>query len=108
MTLEEYQKGAEKTALYPEVYRVLYPALGLVGEAGEVANKVKAIFRDHEGTLPPDLRGALLNELGDVLWYVALLARDLGAFLEAVAEGNLGKLASRKARRALKGSGDDR
>lgn len=108
MTLEEYQKEAEKTAFYPEVYRVLYPALGLVGEAGEVANKVKKILRDHEGALPPDLREALLDELGDVLWYAALLARDLGASLEAVAEGNLRKLASRKARGALKGSGDDR
>jgi NTP pyrophosphatase (non-canonical NTP hydrolase) len=108
MTLDEYQKEAEKTALYPEAYRTLYPALGLAGEAGEVANKVKKILRDHGGNLSPALREALLDELGDVLWYAALLARDLGASLEAVARANLAKLASRQARGVLGGEGDNR
>ncbi|GGM94053.1 hypothetical protein GCM10007092_04190 [Thermus composti] len=108
MTLDAYQKEAQKTALYPEAYRLLYPTLGLVGEAGELANKVKKILRDHGGTLPEETREALILELGDVLWYVAQVATDLGVSLEAVAERNLKKLRSRKERGTLGGSGDHR
>ncbi|MFN3369690.1 MAG: nucleoside triphosphate pyrophosphohydrolase family protein, partial [Thermus sp.] len=73
MTLNEYQQEAKKTALYPEVYRLLYPTLGLAGESGELANKVKKILRDHGGNLSQATREDLVAELGDVLWYVAQL-----------------------------------
>ena len=108
MTFEEYQKEAQKTALYPEAYRLVYPALGLAGEAGELANKVKKVLRDHGGRLSEEAREAILAELGDVLWYVAQVATDLGESLEAVAQANLAKLRSRKERGRLGGDGDDR
>ncbi|WP_018110745.1 nucleoside triphosphate pyrophosphohydrolase family protein [Thermus igniterrae] len=108
MTLEAYQKEAQKTALYPEAYRLLYPTLGLVGEAGELANKVKKVLRDQGGNLTEEVREALVAELGDVLWYVAQVATDLGVSLEEVAQKNLAKLRSRQARGQLGGSGDNR
>ena len=108
MTFEEYQKEAQKTALDPEAYRLVYPALGLAGEAGELANKVKKVLRDHGGRLSEEAREAILAELGDVLWYVAQVATDLGESLEAVAQANLAKLRSRKERGRLGGDGDDR
>ncbi len=112
MTLDDYQRGALRTAKYPEAARLLYPALKLAGEAGEVAEKLGKLMRD-EGWrpgLPLDdaQRDALAKELGDVLWYVAVLAHDLGVPLEAVASANLAKLADRAARGVLGGSGDDR
>ncbi|GLV48246.1 hypothetical protein TJA_14020 [Thermus sp. LT1-2-5] len=108
MTFDTYQEEAKKTALYPEAYRLLYPVLGLAGEAGELANKVKKVLRDHGGTLTPEAREAILQELGDVLWYVAQVATDLGERLEAVAQANLAKLRSRQERGTLSGSGDTR
>uniref|UniRef100_A0A7C2G4N9 NTP pyrophosphohydrolase MazG-like domain-containing protein n=1 Tax=Thermus islandicus TaxID=540988 RepID=A0A7C2G4N9_9DEIN len=108
MTLEEYQEEAQKTALYPEAYRLVYPTLGLAGEAGELANKVKKVLRDRGGEVTEEAREALLAELGDVLWYVAQVATDLGASLEAVAQANLKKLRSRQERGKLGGSGDTR
>lgn len=108
MTLEEYQKEAQKTALYPEAYRLLYPTLGLVGEAGELANKVKKVLRDHGGKLTEEVQEALVAELGDVLWYVAQVATDLGVPLERIAQQNLTKLRSRQERGQLGGSGDNR
>ncbi len=112
MTLDDYQQGALRTAQYPEAARLLYPALKLAGEAGEVAEKLGKLMRD-EGWRPglalaDDQRDALAKELGDVLWYVAVLAHDLGVPLEQVAAGNLAKLADRAARGVLGGSGDDR
>lgn len=112
MTLNEYQTGARTTALYPEHARIVYPALKLAGEAGEVAEKLGKLMRD-EGYLPgnaltDEQRSALAAELGDVLWYVANLAADLDLSLDDVAAGNLAKLASRKARGVLHGSGDER
>lgn len=112
MTLDEYQRGALRTASYPEAARTLYPALKLAGEAGEVTEKLGKLMRD-EGWLPgqpldDDQRSALVKELGDVLWYVAVLASDLGVSLETVGAVNLDKLASRQARGVLGGSGDDR
>ncbi len=112
MTLGEYQQAARTTALYPAEVRVLYPTLKLAGEAGEVAEKLGKLMRD-EGYLPGQplseaQTAALAAELGDVLWYVANLAADLGLSLEEVASGNLAKLASRRARGVIHGSGDDR
>lgn len=112
MTLDEYQRSARTTALYPEKSRVLYPTLKLAGEAGEVAEKLGKLMRDEGyepgGRLSAAQTEALAKELGDVLWYVANLTADLGLSLEEVARLNLEKLASRKQRGVLGGSGDDR
>lgn len=112
MTLDEYQRGALRTATYPESVRVLYPALKLAGEAGEVTEKLGKLMRD-EGWLPGEplseaQRMALAHELGDVMWYVAVLAADLGVDLEVVGATNLDKLASRQRRGVIGGSGDAR
>jgi NTP pyrophosphatase (non-canonical NTP hydrolase) len=106
MKLDEYQMRAESTAIYPNEYAIIYPALGLTGEAGEVADKVKKIIRDGNSDL--FYKDNIAKELGDVLWYVAVLARDLGYSLEEIAQTNLDKLEDRKNRNMLKGSGDDR
>lgn len=105
MTFEEYQKEAQKTALYPEAYRLVYPALGLAGEAGELANKVKKVLRDHGGRLSEEAREAILAELGDVLWYVAQVATDLGESPEAVAQANLAKPAPARNGAGWEGTG---
>jgi NTP pyrophosphatase (non-canonical NTP hydrolase) len=108
MELDHYQEAATRTAIYGAVHQVVYPALGLASEAGEVAGKVKKILRDRDGDLDPAAVEALADELGDVLWYVAVLARDLNLSLDAIAERNLAKLASRQRRGRLGGDGDDR
>jgi len=87
---------------------VIYPALGLAGEAGEVCNKTKKILRDDGGRMTEEKRTQLIDELGDVLWYVANLATDLGVTLDEVARINLAKLNSRKERGTITGSGDNR
>lgn len=103
MTLDEYQRAARETAIYPREHRVTYPALGLAGETGETVERVKKWLRD--GNLDRD---ALRTEIGDVLWYVANLAADLDLSLDEIAEANLAKLKSRRERGVLSGSGDDR
>ncbi len=103
MTFDKYQRKAAKTAIYSSAHQIMYPALGLAGEAGEVADKVKKVLRD--GTLD---RKAIAMELGDVLWYVAALCRDLNIDMSECAEMNLDKLYDRKERGVLKGSGDNR
>ena len=103
MTFSEYQEKARSTAIYPQDRAIVYPALGLAGEAGEVAEKVKKWIRD--GALDKD---SIAKELGDVLWYVAQLATELGLELDQVAQANLDKLASRSARNVISGSGDSR
>ena len=108
MQFDDYQKGAGTTAVYAERFRVIYPALGLASEAGEVAGKVKKALRDRGGAFDAEQIEALKDELGDVLWYVAVLAADLGLSLDAIAEGNVAKLASRQQRGALSGEGDRR
>jgi NTP pyrophosphatase (non-canonical NTP hydrolase) len=105
----EYQSRSRETAVYPEAgNNIVYPALGLCGEAGETAEKVKKAIRDDGGTLTEERREAIAAELGDVLWYVAQLATEAGLELEEVAQANLDKLASRQRRAVLHGSGDDR
>ncbi len=108
MTLNEYQQHALETAIYPENRRILYPTLGLTGEAGEVADKVKKVIRDGHEEFSPEKRLEIVKEIGDVLWYCATLSRDLGYDLEQVAQMNIDKLRSRRERDLLHGSGDNR
>jgi len=109
MELNEFQKMARKTALYPNVgSNFIYPTLGLAGEAGEVADKVKKVIRDEKGVLDEKSRNNLMLELGDVLWYVSQLSSELGFCLEEVAQNNLAKLRSRAHRGEIGGSGDSR
>jgi NTP pyrophosphatase (non-canonical NTP hydrolase) len=108
MELGEYQRLSRRTAEYPRDAWLAYPALGLAGEAGEVAEHAKKAIRDDGGEVTPERRAALAKELGDVLWYVAQIATELDLDLDAIADGNLDKLLSRKRRGVLSGSGDDR
>ena len=109
MTFNEYQEQSRKTAIYPaRGLNFVYPTLGLVGEAGEVAEKMKKVLRDDGGKISDEKRGEIKKELGDVLWYIAQLATDLGFSLEEVAASNLEKLFSRMERNVLTGSGDNR
>jgi len=95
MNFTEYQELAKSTAIYPSRYAKVYPALGLCGEAGEVAEKIKKVIRDGVDYLhEEEFKADLTKELGDVLWYVAALANDLDISLNDVAEGNIEKLAS--------------
>ena len=96
MKFEEYQSLASTTALYPRRMSTLeYPTLGLAGEAGEVANIVKKIQRDHSGVVTDDTRNKLKDELGDVLWYISACCDELGLTLTEIAEYNVDKLARR-------------
>lgn len=96
MNFEDYQSAASKTALYPRrMSNVEYPTLGLAGEAGEVANIVKKIQRDHAGVLTDETRAKLKDELGDVLWYISACADELGLTLGEIADFNIQKLAKR-------------
>jgi NTP pyrophosphatase (non-canonical NTP hydrolase) len=104
--LNNYQMQARKFAIYPERMKITYPALGLAGEAGEVADKVKKIYRD--GRDDSRFRGEIAKEIGYVLWYCAALADDLGFSLQQVAEMNIYKLKSRMSTGKIGGSGDDR
>jgi NTP pyrophosphatase (non-canonical NTP hydrolase) len=107
--LSDYQERSRATAVYPDAGdNLLYPTLGLCGEAGEVAEKVKKMVRDDGGVLSDERRAALSKELGDVLWYVAQLATEAELDLDAIAQDNLDKLLSRQRRSVLQGSGDDR
>ena len=109
MTFNEYQAAARQTAVYPQRGdNLAYPALGLAGEAGEVAEKVKKVIRDKAGVVDAATREALKQELGDVFWYVAALCDEVGLEMEEVAAGNIRKLQDRQARHVLHGSGDNR
>ena len=109
MEINSSQAAARKTAAYPDVGRnPIYPTLGLTGEAGEVADKVKKVIRDRGGGFDADTREAIKLGLGDVLRYVAQLASELGYALNEGADANLQKLSSRAARGRIGGSGDQR
>jgi len=107
-SFDDYQTAAVLTAVYPDDIRILYPALGLAGEAGEVANKVKKIFRDDGGQVTDHRRVQVAKELGGVLWYVAAVCTDLNLNLGDVARENAAILASRQERGTLHGDGDER
>ena len=126
MQLNEYQKRARITAIYPKELKVIYPALGLAGEAGEACEKIKKVMRgdlaeeiksnkqsvskwfDNAGKLQRESNARIGKELGDVLWYVANLATDLGLDLDDIATKNIDKLRDRERRNVLQGDGDDR
>jgi NTP pyrophosphatase (non-canonical NTP hydrolase) len=106
--LAEYQRLSRRTATYPREAFITYPALGLAGEAGEVAEHAKRILRDDGAELTDERRRAMGSELGDVLWYLAQLATELDLGLDEIAQGNLDKLLSRQRRGVIQGAGDNR
>lgn len=108
MDMTKYQELAVKTAIYGAGNTVVYPALGLANEAGEVLGKIKKVLRDNNGTFTEELSEQIGKEIGDVMWYIAALCRDLGLDMSEIAHGNLEKLADRKARNVISGSGDNR
>lgn len=109
MNFEEYQKESLRTAIYPNKGKnFIYPTLGLAGESGEVAEKIKKVIRDKEGMLDDTVREEIKKELGDVLWYVAQIATELNLSLDEIATANLKKLLSRLERGVISGNGDNR
>jgi NTP pyrophosphatase (non-canonical NTP hydrolase) len=109
LTANAYQTQALQTAIYPnQGNNLIYPLLGLVGEAGEVAEKVKKLIRDGDGILTDPDREKIALEVSDTCWYLAVLAYELDFTLEEVMQMNLDKLASRQERGVLSGSGDNR
>lgn len=113
MDFNEYQKVSRRTAKYPNLGKkkednFLYPVLGLLGEAGEVAEKVKKMYRDDNGVLTPERKDLIKKELGDVLWYLAQIATELEMELDDVAKTNIEKLSSRLDRDKILGDGDER
>ncbi len=110
MDFNEYQEKAMSTAIYPRGGNIpiLYTALGLASEAGEVAGKVKKVLRDANGVFTEELKVKIMDEVSDVLWYSATLSKELGFTLEDVAIYNIAKLQSRKEAGTINGSGDNR
>jgi len=109
MNISEYQTQARLTAKYPVIgHRVIYPTLGLTNEAGEVAGKIKKIFRDKGGNFGVEELETLKSELGDVLWYIAQVCTELDISMDEVAEANIAKLHDRLKRGVIQGDGDNR
>ncbi len=108
MTFSEFLDSAMHFAKYPKDAALMYTTLGLCGEAGEVANKVKKIYRDDGGTITPSKRDAISDELGDCLWYIAATAYELDLDLDKVAANAIFKLSDRLKRNVIQGSGDKR
>ena len=109
LTFNQYEDEAYAMAIYPDQGRnITYPVLGLAGETGEVADKVKKCLRDHGGHFNEQRMQDLIKEMGDVLWYLVALSREIGISLESVAQQNLEKLRDRKTRGRLQGEGDER
>ncbi|HOK59354.1 MAG TPA: nucleoside triphosphate pyrophosphohydrolase family protein [Candidatus Dojkabacteria bacterium] len=108
MNFNEYQQKIKVTAQYPPSLRVIYPALGLGGESGEVLEKIKKVYRDKNGVFTKEDIDSISKELGDVLWYVQALCNDLGISMQDVAEQNVTKLSNRLNNNTIHGNGDDR
>lgn len=111
MDFETYDKAVEETAIYPasgEFQGLLYAVIAMCGETGEVANKIKKVMRDHGNIVTVEMRVALADELGDVLWYVSRVAAELGLSLDVVAQRNVDKLQDRMRRNQIQGNGDNR
>jgi NTP pyrophosphatase (non-canonical NTP hydrolase) len=110
MTFDEYQKQALTTAILSgdELKDLMHWILGINGEAGEIAEKIKKIIRDKNAVLTSDDKEELIKEIGDVLWYLAVLTKHLGYDFDEVGKRNIAKLADRKKRDVIKGKGDNR
>lgn len=113
ISFDEYQAKALSTAVYPDLgQNLVYPAMGLAGEAGEFLDKVKKNWRNNNimssANLSPEQRKEFAKEIGDVLWYAAAAARELGYELSEIAIMNIEKLADRRARGVIKSEGDNR
>ena len=109
MNFQEYQEQSRKTVVYPNVGdNFVYPVLGIAGESGEVAEKVKKILREKNGVVDEDSQQEIAKELGDLLWYMSQLATELGISLDDVAQKNIMKTQSRMERGVLLGDGDNR
>jgi len=108
-TFSDYQRECITTAKYPGIgANFTYPTLGMCGETGEVAEKIKKVIRDSDGKVTPERKEELKKEIGDVLWYVAMLCTELRLELGDVALVNIKKLKSRIERGVIKGDGDNR
>ena len=107
-TFDTYNREAAKTDRYPNSCKPWVYALGLTGEAGELADKIKKVYRDKDGVFDDNERVAIAKELGDVLWYLTRLGATLGFSLKDIADMNIAKLASRATRGKIGGSGDER
>lgn len=109
MTFKEYQEKSRVTAIYPNLGKnYIYPTLGLSGEAGEVAEKIKKVIRDNNGIISNEKKQEIKKELGDVLWYVSQIASEINLSLDDIANENIKKLYSRLERNKLSGDGDNR
>ena len=109
MDANEYQERAFEFGIYPEKgNNWIYPCIGLAGETGEVAELIKRAIRDKKSHIDDELRQKIKLELGDVAWYVAVLAKELDLSFEEILKANINKLANRKNKGTLHGSGDER
>lgn len=108
-TFNEYQEKTKQTAIYPKQNNIgiYYTVLGLVGESGEIANKVKKIIRDNK-KINEEYVQTLSLEIGDVMWYVSQLCNELELSLESVCNENIEKLLDRQKRDKIQGEGDNR
>ena len=106
--IKRVSEKALETAVYPQEYKIIYPSLGLTGEAGECSDKVKKVIRDNGGQFTEEKRLELAKEIGDVMWYCATLSHDIGYTLDEIATMNYEKLSSRQKRGVINGSGDNR
>lgn len=104
----EYQQATPLTAIYPRERALEYLTLGLVGEAGELANKIKKVIRDRGGAMHLDTKAAMVGEMGDCLYYISELCNLIGVDMDEVARGNIHKLSERASRGTLRGDGDSR
>ena len=107
MTFDDYQIKAASTAIYPKEFGLIYTAMGLAVEVGEVLGKLAKVFRDANGVIDDEVKQKIIFELGDTQWFLAQLCTELGVSLNGVAETNLFKLALRKKNNTLSGSGDE-
>jgi NTP pyrophosphatase (non-canonical NTP hydrolase) len=109
MDFDRYQEFAIVSAIYNQAqHSIVYPAIGLGNEAGEVLGKIKKVLRDNSGVFGTSEKAAIIDEMGDVLWYLAALARDLDTTLNNIALANIIKLEDRRKRNVIGGSGDKR
>lgn len=106
--IDNYQKECKKTAIYPTEYSVIYPVIGMCGETGEVAEKIKKIIRDKNSIFDETSKIEIMKELGDVMWYISNIATDLNVNMSDILTMNLDKIQSRQSRNKIHGSGDNR